>query len=142
MRALLVRVFGAALAASGVFMFLAPALWYGLYPDVADTGPLNPHFVRDIGAAYIVLGGAFLWFAVDARARAAALAGASFLALHAAVHLWDAAAGRETLRHLAEDVVAIILPAMLAFWMAWPRSRSAKETDDAEMVAAAADRRL
>jgi uncharacterized protein YjeT (DUF2065 family) len=142
MRVVFIWVLGLALLANGVFMFLAPATWYGLYPDVVETGPLNLHFVRDIGAAYMVAGGGLLSFAIDVRAGPAALAGACFLALHAMVHLWDAATGRESLRHLAEDVPAIILPAVLVFWTAWPRPRSAKETSDAEMVHAAADRRF
>src|SRR5581483_2403752 len=38
--------------ANGVWMLLAPASWYYRLPaGVPDTGPLNPHFVRDVGAA-------------------------------------------------------------------------------------------
>src|SRR5262249_52922948 len=47
-------VVGLALAANGTFMLVAPSAWYGLVPGVAATGPLNAHFVRDIGAAYLV----------------------------------------------------------------------------------------
>ena len=39
---------------------------------------------------------------IEPRARAAAQAGAAFLALHALIHLWDAAAGREHAHQLLD----------------------------------------
>ena len=122
MRILLVWTLGLALMANGAFMFAAPETWYGLVPGVADTGPFNPHFVRDIGCAYLVAGGGLLWYCIEKRARVAALAGAAFLALHAVVHLWDAAAGRESLLQLLEDMPAVILPAVLIPGIVWPRA--------------------
>jgi hypothetical protein len=47
---------GLALAANGLLMLLDPAGWYALAPGVPETGPLNLHFVRDIGCAYILTG--------------------------------------------------------------------------------------
>ena len=39
--------------ANGLWMLFAPAHWYQNLPaGVPDTGPLNVHFVRDIGAAF------------------------------------------------------------------------------------------
>ena len=142
MRVTLAVILGLALAANGAFMLAAPQVWYGITPGVPDTGPFNPHFVRDIGCAYLLTGGAFLWFGVDARARAAALTGGVFLTLHALVHLWDAAAGRESLDHLVQDLPAVVAPPVLAVWLAWPRSRIHKETRNAKMADAATDRRL
>jgi hypothetical protein len=76
--------------------------------------------VRDIGAAYLVAGATLLWFAIDRDARPAALAGAAFLALHALVHLWDAAAGRAHAHQLLIDLPPVFLPPALAIWIAWP----------------------
>jgi hypothetical protein len=142
MPALLIWTVNLALIANGAFMLLWPETWYGFVPGVVDTGPFNPHFVRDIGAAYLVAGGGLLWFTLEKRARPAAIAGAAFLALHAVVHLWDAVAGHEALVQLLEDGPTVILPAALIFKVARPRPRSPKETSDAEMAHAAADRRL
>jgi uncharacterized protein YjeT (DUF2065 family) len=142
MRTLLIWIVNLALVANGVFMLLWPETWYGLVPGVVDTGPFNPHFVRDIGCAYLVAGGGLLWFTLEKRARPAAVAAAAFLALHAGVHLRDAAAGREALVRLLEDGPVVILPALLIFKIARPPLRLSKEKNDAEMVAAAADRRL
>jgi hypothetical protein len=51
-------------------MLLDPAGWYALAPRVPETGPLNPHFVRDIGCAYILTGFALAGLAfTSARAE-------------------------------------------------------------------------
>ena len=80
MRGLVAWVLGIGLAANGLIMLAAPADWYAMVPGVAGTGPFNAHFVRDIGAAYLVAGATLPWFAVNRAARPAALAGAAFLA--------------------------------------------------------------
>jgi hypothetical protein len=134
MRKILALILGAGLAANGLFMLGDPAAWYAAVPGVPMTGPLNPHFVRDIGCAYCVAGAALAALAFDARARAAPLAGGAFLALHALVHLWDWASGREMLDHLIADLPAVFAPPALALWLAWPNSIVRKEKHHAEMV--------
>jgi uncharacterized protein YjeT (DUF2065 family) len=117
MRALITLVLGIVLAANGLFMLGLPADWYVTVPGVIDTGPFNPHFVRDIGAAYLVAGAAFICLARSRAALPAALAAAAFLAIHALVHLWDAAAGREHVHQLLVDVPGVFLPPALAIWI-------------------------
>jgi hypothetical protein len=119
MRELAAWIVGLGLAANGLIMLGFPADWYAFVPGVAETGPFNPHFVRDIGAAYVVAGTALVWFALDRNARSAAQAGAAFLVLHALVHLWDAAAGREHVHQLLVDLPSVFLPPALAIWIAW-----------------------
>ena len=101
MRIKLAWMLGLLAAANGVLMLTMPAAWYAMAPGVPNTGPLNAHFIRDIGAAFLVAGGTLVWFAHDARARPAALACAAFFALHALVHLSDAMAGRESIYQAA-----------------------------------------
>lgn len=138
----IIWVFGLALAANGLFMLAVPAPWYALVPGVADTGPLNVHFICDIGAAYLVAGGGVIAFLRDRRARPAALAACAFLTLHALVHLGEAAAGRESLLQLARDLPLVIVPGPLLFLLLRRRPPSKKETRYAEMADAAADRRV
>jgi len=117
-------ILGIALAANGLFMLVGPHAWYGAVPGVVHTGPFNAHFVRDIGAAYLVAGAAFICLVRNRLALPAALAAAAFLAIHALIHMWDAVAGREELQQLLVDVPGVFLPPALAIWMVWPRSQS------------------
>lgn len=123
MRSIVTSVLGIVLLANGLTMLTVPTLWYTWVPAVSETGPFNPHFIRDIGAAYLVTGAAFSSFALHEAARPAAWAGAAFLALHAIVHLSDAVAGREHTHALLIDAPAVFLPVILALWIAWPRPR-------------------
>ena len=41
---------------NGLMMLLAGAAWYASVPGVSETGPYNPHFIQDIGAAFLVAG--------------------------------------------------------------------------------------
>ena len=119
---------GLGLAANSLMMLGAPVLWYATVPGAGDTGPLNAHFVRDIGVAYLVCGASLLWFTVQPSARPAAAMGAAFLALHALVHLWDGLAGREAAHRLLLDLPAVFLPAALAIGIAWlPLGRPATQ---------------
>jgi uncharacterized protein YjeT (DUF2065 family) len=117
MRVTLAIGLGLLLAANGFLMLVDPAQWYAIIPGVPETGPFNPHFVRDIGAAYVVTGVAIAWLAHDARAAPAALAGALFLTLHALVHVADAVAGRLHTDHILSDLVAVFAPAVIALWL-------------------------
>ena len=121
MRRVVALILGIGLAANGLIMLAVPAGWYAMVPGVAESGPFNAHFVRDIGVAYLVAGTALAWFALDRAALPAALAGAAFLALHALVHLWDAAAGREHAHQLIVDLPSVFLPPALAILIVWPR---------------------
>src|SRR5690348_14578195 len=108
---------GLLLAANGFVMLVDPAQWYAMVPGVPETGPFNPHFVRDIGAAFVVTGVAMTWLGRDARAVPAALAGALFLTLHAFVHVADAIAGRIHTDHILSDLVTVFAPAVIALWL-------------------------
>ena len=101
---------------NGLVMLAAGPWWYGAVPGVPETGPFNPHFVKDIGAAYLVVGAAFAWLAASATpmARGAAAAAAGFLALHAAIHLAEAAGAPAGPADLARDFPGVILPALVA----------------------------
>ena len=127
MRTKLAWFLGLLSAVNGVFMMMAPAAWYPISPGVVQSGPFNGHFIRDIGAAFLVAGVGFVWFANDSRARPAALAAAAFFALHALVHVGDAIAGRESLYHAVLDAPTVYLSAVIAIWIAWPQSISKED---------------
>jgi len=139
MRRVLAVILGIGLGLNALWMLAVPAAWYAAVPGVTQTGPFNPHFVRDIGAAYLVAAAALIWFAANPKAQSAVQAGAAFLTLHALVHLWDAVAGREHAHQLI-DLATVFLPSVLAIWIAWPaHQRYRGETHD-QMVVATKDR--
>lgn len=110
------------LAANGLFMLLAPQAWYHAVPGVAATGPLNLHFVRDIGCAYAVAALGLGWRALAVSGWPAALAGALFLLLHAGVHVAETLMGICGTDVLLRDAPGVILPAVLALALAAPPS--------------------
>lgn len=122
LRSLMSFVLGLSQVGLGFWLALAPESFYAAMPGVDETGPFNPHFVRDIGGAFFVAGGGLAWFAFDTRAWSAALAGAAFLTLHAQMHVWDGFAGCESASHLAHDLPILIALALAALWAAGPRA--------------------
>src|SRR5438552_458924 len=109
--------------ANGLGMLAAPADWYEHLPaGVPDTGPLNYHFVRDIGAAFTTIGAAFCAAAPQAsRRRGVVLAAAMFFGLHALVHVGDLIDGRLPAYHWLLDLPGVFLPAIVLAVLALPR---------------------
>jgi hypothetical protein len=122
MKPLTGTLLGLALGLNGGAMLTAPRWWYGAIPGVGATGPFNPHFVKDIGAAYLVVGIALL--ATVARPSrwtyGAGAAAALFLAFHAAIHFVEAFEDLDTLGDLARDFAGVTAPALLALWIVSP----------------------
>ena len=126
----------ALLSGNGLAMLFAGLWWYGAVPGVTATGPYNPHFVRDIGAAYLVAGVNHAAFALRPRQAWPALAAAAgFLTLHAAIHLFDAVCGTRPLQDVARDAGGIYLPTLIALGLMVWAAPSAKELRRAESPA-------
>lgn len=103
------------MAANGLFMLAAPQAWYDAVPGVTLTGLFNPHFVRDIGMAYLTVAGGLGWFAWrPSQGWPALVLAAVFLALHASVHVVDTACGPGPLQALQRDFLGVYLPPLIA----------------------------
>ncbi len=106
--------------AVALWMLGDPAGWYAGVDGVPNTGPYNPHFVRDIGMAYLTL--ALLVFAAirwPAQATPLVGAGALFLGLHALLHVWDIAAGRLPAEHILMDMPGVFIPVVVSIFLTW-----------------------
>lgn len=116
-------IFGILNLGNGLWMLLAPHAWYQHLPAaVPDTGPYNPHFVRDIGCAFATLGVAFCAAAPrPAYRRAVMMAAALFYVLHAGTHVADLVAGRLPADHWLIDLPGVFLPAILLSVLSLPR---------------------
>jgi hypothetical protein len=104
--------------ANGLVMLFASSWWWASVPGVPDTGPFNPHFVQDVGAAFLVSGLALAARVWRPAYWPAAVAGATFLVVHAIIHLVLIASGHD--HYAAADLAIVVLPAALALYSAFP----------------------
>lgn len=109
---------GVASAGNGLFMLTDGQHWFRSVVGVADTGPYNPHFVVDVGAAFLVAGLALVARAWRPRYWPAAFAGAGFLSAHALIHVAGLVGGQS--HHVGFELASVIAPAMLALWASLP----------------------
>lgn len=103
------------LGINGLTMLSASFWWYNAAPGVIATGAYNSHFVRDIGAVYLMCGGGLAWFAWrPAQGWPAVVAAATFLVLHAAIHVFDATCSPNVIGNLLRDLPGVFTPAIVA----------------------------
>ena len=101
--------------ANALWMLAGPMHWYTDLPAaVPDTGPFNPHFVRDIGCAFLTAGVALVWGYFDPRVRVPLVSiAALFLAAHAILHAYDTLRGALGHDHWLLDLPGVYLPGIL-----------------------------
>ena len=113
----LAGVLAAYYASTGVFMLFFGSAFHAL-PMVAQTGPFNSHFVRDVGAAFLASAFGLAARSWRSRYRSAAAVGALVVVLHAVIHLVELAKGMDAFA--TQTLVAIVAPAALAVLVAIP----------------------
>ena len=108
-------VAGAGSVANALWMLVGPMHWYQELPAaVPDTGPFNPHFVRDIGGAFLTVGFAQIWAALAPSLRFPLVAtSAVFLGAHALLHVYDTVVGNLPHTHWWLDLPGVYLPAVV-----------------------------
>lgn len=124
----LLWILAAGSVANAAWMFVSPEHWYHELPaGVPDTGPLNVHFVRDIGCAFATAGLALGLAAWRPAWRAPLVASAAcFYGLHALLHIHDTWRGLVDAHHWWLDAPGVYLPAILLVWGArrWLRQEA------------------
>jgi hypothetical protein len=117
---LTLAVAAAGLAANALAMLADPLGWYNTVGGVADTGPFNPHFVRDIGVAYLTCALCAAAAATWLRQAFTLMSAVTlFLGLHVGLHIWDVAAGRLHLDHLLIDAPGVLGPTIVTGLLVW-----------------------
>ncbi len=108
-------LFAAGNLANAAWMLGDPVGWYHRLPAaVPDFGPLNEHFVRDIGSTFAMLGCGLVWAACAPSVRVPMLVMVTlFSALHATVHVYDTARGLVGREHWGIDFPAVYLPTIV-----------------------------
>jgi uncharacterized protein YjeT (DUF2065 family) len=102
------------LSLNGLFMLVAPQVWYDFVPGVTDTGFYNQHFIRDIGIIQLFLGVAFGLGMLRPERRIGLWAAATaWLIAHALFHFWEVAVGICSPSVIPRDFPAVTLPAII-----------------------------
>ena len=116
---------GVANVANAAWMLASPAGWYsGLPAAVPDFGPLNEHFVRDIGSAFLTLGVALVWAGFVPQWRVPLVAPvALFYGLHALAHVFDTERGLVGAEHWTIDLPGVYVPALVMAVLLWAVAR-------------------
>ncbi|MAE95840.1 MAG: hypothetical protein CL910_14380 [Deltaproteobacteria bacterium] len=121
---LVLGLFGLGNLANGIWMLVDPVHWFHTLPaGVPDFGPLNEHFIRDIGCIFTLLGSGLVASAFVPSLRVVACgAAAGFSVLHALVHVLDTARGLVGPEHWGMDAPLVYGPAVilcgLTLWLA------------------------
>jgi hypothetical protein len=97
------------------WMLLAPQHWYQNLPaHVPEYGPLNTHFVRDIGVAFLISGVGLACSAVrPTERRTFVLFAVLFYLGHAFVHLIEIFLGGPAAHLWKGELIMIYLPAIV-----------------------------
>ncbi len=121
----LLLILGVSMLANALWMLAGPMHWYTELPAaVPDTGPFNPHFVRDIGCAFLTTGVALVWAFFSPRFRLPLITiSAVFLAAHAILHAYDTLRGALGHDHWMLDLPGVYLPGLLLPFIAFRLAR-------------------
>lgn len=115
--------------ANALWMLAGPMHWYTELPAaVPDTGPFNPHFVRDVGCAFLTTAIALLWAGRSPAHRFPLVAiAAVFLFAHAVLHAYDTLRGALGHNHWLLDLPGVYLPGLLLPWIAYRLTHATRE---------------
>lgn len=120
MSRILAVVFAVVFGLNGLAMLFAAFAWYNTVPGVTATGAFNPHFVRDIGAIYLVCASALAWFVWrKVQGWPALVAATAFLTLHTFVHIFDASCSANPLAKVITDLPGIYVPTLVVLALSY-----------------------
>jgi len=102
---------------NGLWMIIAPAHWYFNLPaGVPEYGPLNVHFIRDIGCIFFLLGIGVIIAAFYHPYRLPLFTmNTAFYILHMLVHIHEVVGGRIRLSMFWTDIPGVYIPAVVSF---------------------------
>ena len=103
---------------SASWMLVAPEHWYYNLPaGVPESGPLNVHFIRDIGCIFLLLGCGLLvtgFVFIEFRLPLFSM-NTLFYMLHMFVHIHEIVSGRLRMGIFWMDLPGIYFPALITF---------------------------
>lgn len=100
---------------NGLWMLIAPKHWYYNLPfNVPEFGPLNYHFIRDLGAVFFLLGIALIHAGYFPIYRIPLFTvNTAFYVAHMCVHIFEVVSGRVRLSMFWIDLPGVYIPAII-----------------------------
>jgi hypothetical protein len=98
--------------ANGLFMLAAPAAWYHAVPGATGTGPINIHFIRDIGLGFLAAAAGLALAARRGAPRLLLAPALVFLAGHAGLHVTEMAVHGAAWGPALRDFALIVVPGL------------------------------
>ncbi|MBL4788690.1 MAG: hypothetical protein JKY60_06460 [Kordiimonadaceae bacterium] len=127
---LILYILGGYHFATGIMIYFLTDFFYENF--TSHTGPLNSHFLADVGAAYITAGAALLMGAYIAKWRVPfAVSALMFLGLHSLIHITEMVTGKLSSEQAVSDVVTVILPSAFVGLMIYLTLKMAKKEESA-----------
>lgn len=120
---------GASSIGNGLWMLFFAQNWYDNMPVAAhDTGPLNAHFVHDVGLVYLIAGLALLWCTNNLQKSLGVYTGVLlFYVGHALIHVVEILLGLLPPSHWWIDFPLVFVPAMTLIALLFPIIRLGKQ---------------
>lgn len=109
------NILGGISLGNGLWMLLSAATWFNNMPIRAnDTGPLNSHFVHDVGLVYLLVGIGAFWCAHKIQTCLQIhLAITLFMVGHSLIHISEIFSGALPINHWLIDFPLVTLPAII-----------------------------
>jgi hypothetical protein len=122
---LVLILFGSGNLINASWMLASPISWYTKLPaGVPDFGPLNEHFIRDLGAMFLVSGALLVYAALrEAWRKFAVTLNLGWYAVHALIHVYDTLRGAVGKEHFLIDLPLVYVPTLLLAIVAWLLAR-------------------
>ncbi|CAF1599768.1 unnamed protein product [Rotaria magnacalcarata] len=100
-----------------LWVIIAPVHWYHNLPaGVPEFGPVNVHFIRDLGCVFLLLGVGLVFAAFKVPYRLPLFTmNTAFYILHMFVHIHEVVSGRIRLGMFWVDLPAVYFPAIIFF---------------------------
>jgi hypothetical protein len=100
---------------NGLWMLVSASTWFKQMPVGAeDTGPLNHHFVHDVGLVYVLVGLGAFWCGHRLKnCMEVHLSITLFMAGHALIHVCEILTGNLATTHWLIDFPLVTFPAIV-----------------------------
>lgn len=109
------NILGGISLGNGLWMLISATTWFAKMPVGAeDTGPMNAHFVHDVGLVYVLVGMGALWCGYRLQKSIEVhIAITLFMGGHAFIHVGEILSGALPTSHWLIDAPLVTFPALV-----------------------------